>query len=325
MNSVHVVMNDTDIRRLDMTLLLVLSSLLRTRQATATAQQLGVTQSSVSHSLAKLREIFADELFLRRPQGLLPTARARALQPVVDGILDMTRGAVRTSAFDPRTAEGLVRIAGTDYPCTLLAAPLIERLEAAAPGLRVSFRPLVRDQAMAALLAGDLDFAIGPFAADGERFARRPLWEDDYLVAVRKGHPAFRSACTLAGYCAGRHVLVSLAGDLDGIVDRALAARGKLRTVVASTPYFLTALATVARSDAIATVPASIARAHADALALRLFPCPVPIRSLKVSLVHRRGGGALIEWCAGVIADVARAESLGVAGDVRRRGRTKRA
>ena len=302
-------MLETDIRRLDLTLMLVFASLLRTRQATATALQLGVTQSSISHSLAKLRDVFGDELFVRRPQGLEPTARARALQPTIESILDLTRGAVRAKPFDPATANGLVRIAGSDYPCTLLAAPLLERLERTAPNVRVSFRPFVGQKAISGLLSGELDFAIGPFAGDGEQFDRRLLWEDDYCVAARKGHPAIKTTCSVQDYVQARHVLVSQNGDLVGVVDGALAAKDRSRVVTAAVPYFLTALATVARSDAIATMPESIAKAHAEDLGLRLFPCPVPIRRLRMSLLASRrvAGDALNAWVADVIADVAAA------------------
>lgn len=319
-------MTEIDIRRIDLNLLLVFASLLRTRQATATAQSLGVTQSSVSHSLAKLRDVFGDELFIRRPQGLDPTARARALQPTIDQIIELTRSAVRAIEFDPATAQRLVRIAGSDYPCTLLAAPLLQRFERDAPNLRVSFRPLVRQKALAAVANGELDFAIGPFVGDSERFTRRLLWEDDYWVAARKGHPIFKSACTLNDYVAARHVLVSQGGDLTGIVDAALAAKNRQRQVVAATPYFLTALATVARSDAIATMPGSIARAHAGDLGLRLFPCPAPVRRLRVNLLssNRISNDPLNTWVADVIATLSAAHAPSDGLGQRRSKRTAR-
>ncbi|MBI1188884.1 MAG: LysR family transcriptional regulator [Alphaproteobacteria bacterium] len=316
-------MNDVDIRRLDASLLLVLASLLRTRQATATAQLLGVTQSSVSHSLAKLRDVFGDELFLRRPQGLEPTARAMALRPTVDRVLDLLRDAVRDAPFEPATAQGLVSIASTDYPGAVLVAPLLERLDKEAPGVRASVRPLVRREAIAALLSGDVDFAVGPFAGAEPRLEKRALWQDDYLVAARKGHPVFARACTLADYCAARHVLVSQSGDLEGVVDAVLAARQRARRVIAAVPSFLTALTIVARSDAIVTMPALIAKAHARDLGLKLFPCPVPVRRLKVNLVARAqaGRGPLNAWLSDLIVSVAGEQTSG--GEQSRRPRMR--
>ena len=64
-----------DIRKLDGNLLLVFRELARTRRTTETARRLAVTQSTVSHALARLRDLFGDPLFVRRPHGLEPTPR----------------------------------------------------------------------------------------------------------------------------------------------------------------------------------------------------------------------------------------------------------
>ena len=72
-------MDVSHIRQIDGTLLLVFQELLRERRATAAAARLGLTQSGISHALNRLRLLFGDELFLRRPHGLEPTARALAM------------------------------------------------------------------------------------------------------------------------------------------------------------------------------------------------------------------------------------------------------
>ena len=296
-------MSDSDIRRLDLTLLLVLSSLLKTRKTTATARELGVTQSTVSHALAKLRDILGDALFIRHQRGLIPTARALQLAPRLAHILDLVRDAVRVKPFDPKTESRLVRISGTDYPCSLLAAPLLEYLGNEAPGIRLSFRPLVRQDAINALSNGELDFAIGPFPGRHDSFDRELLWSDDYAVVVRETHPTIKRSCSLAQYVGARHVLVSQDGDLVGLVDHALAAKQLARRVIAAVPYFLTALATVAQSDAIVTMPTSVARAYASQFQLRLFPCPVSVRPLQVSLLVARhmAGDPLHQWLSAAI------------------------
>ncbi|MBS0410897.1 MAG: LysR family transcriptional regulator, partial [Proteobacteria bacterium] len=69
------------IRRLDGTLLLVMRELLRRRQAQAAAARLGLSASAVSHALGRLRDLFEDPLFIRRPHGLEPTRRALELGP----------------------------------------------------------------------------------------------------------------------------------------------------------------------------------------------------------------------------------------------------
>src|SRR5947207_632997 len=91
-----------DIRRLDGNLLLVFRELARTRRTTEAAARLGVTQSTISHALARLRALFRDPLFARRPHGLEPTPRALELGPRIEALLDMTSAVLaRDGGFDP--------------------------------------------------------------------------------------------------------------------------------------------------------------------------------------------------------------------------------
>ena len=98
-------MSDIDvnnIRRLDGGLLLVFRGLLRRRQTTAVALELGLSQSAVSHALTRLRDLFEDPLFIRRPHGLEPTRRALELAPRVDALIDLARETLeREGIFDP--------------------------------------------------------------------------------------------------------------------------------------------------------------------------------------------------------------------------------
>ena len=73
------------------------------------------------------------------------------------------RASSRRQERSPGEASGVVRIAAPDYHSTLLAAPLIERVQRAAPGLQLSFRPLVRQAALQALEASEVDLALGFF------------------------------------------------------------------------------------------------------------------------------------------------------------------
>src|SRR5262252_6204053 len=95
--------DENKIRQLDGSLLLVLSELLQKRRTTLVAQRLGLSQSAVSHALSRLRELFADPLFLRRPYGLEPTRRALELAPRVEALLRAMGDAIGAgSGFAPR-------------------------------------------------------------------------------------------------------------------------------------------------------------------------------------------------------------------------------
>jgi DNA-binding transcriptional LysR family regulator len=286
-------MTDIDagrLRRLDLTLLLVFAALMRHRRLTLVAAQMGLTQSAISHSLRRLREVFDDPLFRRRPNGVEPTARALALEPVVAGIVALARRALQVeSGFEPLRSDRVFALGALDYETSVMAGPLTLLLRREAPNTRLVVRGVARREALDLLADGRLDLAIGFFPDLPERFVRDPLYDEDYVVIARRGHPVARGRLTLARYVACQHLLVSIGGDFHGIVDRELATRGRSRRVVATVPMFLPALAIVAETDLIATVPRRLAGKHGRRFGLALLPPPLAIRRFAVSTVaHRR-------------------------------------
>ncbi|WP_035294547.1 LysR family transcriptional regulator [Brevundimonas bacteroides] len=291
-------MQDAQLRRLDLGLLLVLSETLRHRRLTLVAARLGQTQSGVSHALGRLRQIFDDPLFLRRPHGLEPTARALALEPTVNAILALARQAVAGAEFDPAVVEGEVRIAAQDYHCGLFAAPLIAKCQAEAPGLKPVFLPLTRRRALDALEAGEVDLVIGFIVRPGDRFVSAPLFEQDYAVTARADHPRLDDLSDLDAYAAERHLLISQNGERTGVVDGVLTQMGRRREVAAALPYALAALATVATTDLIATVPRRLAERFGPTFGLAMVEPPLAIRRFTLSLIRRKRdvGSGRLDW-----------------------------
>jgi DNA-binding transcriptional LysR family regulator len=239
-------LSDTELRRLDLTLLLVFLGLIRHRKALDVAAELGLTQSAISQALKRLRDIFRDELFLRRPHGLEPTATALALEAPVGRAVDALRGALGAArAFDPAQASGVLRISALDAEQSVVIPPLAARLRERSPGIALSVLPLGRGAAMEALTAGRADLALGfvwdvPEAISGEK-----LYEESFLVAgLPKALPK-APRISLEAYCASDHLLVSPGGDLRGVVDDKLEAIGRRRRIVLGLPAFLPALAAV--------------------------------------------------------------------------------
>jgi DNA-binding transcriptional LysR family regulator len=86
------------------------------------------------------------------------------------------------------------------------------------------------------------------------------LFTQSYLSAVRSDHPCAHQPLTLDRFLELRHILISLSEDTVGPVDKALDERGLRRNIAVSVPYFHIALALVAASDLIATIPERLAR-----------------------------------------------------------------
>lgn len=283
-------LSTSELRRLDLTLLLVFLGLVRHRKALDVAAELGLTQSAISQALKRLRDIFGDELFLRRPHGMEPTATALALEAPVAAAVDALRGALGVArAFDPASATGLLRVAALDAEQAVLIPPLAARLRGLAPGITLSVLPLGRGAAMEALSEGRADLALGFVWDAPEVISAEVLYAESFLVAGRPEALPDAPRIGIDDYCTADHVLISPGGDLRGVVDDRLQAMGRSRRVALGLPAFLPALAAVAASGALVTLPARVARTLAPGFGLVTAAPPIVVRSFPVSVFwHRR-------------------------------------
>lgn len=297
---------NNELRRLDLTVLLVFLGLIRLRKATAVAGELGLTQSGVSQALRRLRDVFGDQLFLRRPHGMEPTAVALTLEgPVSAAVASLREALGGTRPFDPAAAEGVLRLSALDAEQAALVPQLLVQLRATAPGLQLSVINLKRHDVPEALAAGQIDIAIGFFPGLGAPLVSERLYEQGYAVV---GLPDVIEAgpMTLTRYLSLDHVLVSPVGDLRGVVDDVLEGLGQTRRVVLSVPQFFPALAAVATTGSITTLPERLALIHAPRLGLATCHTPIALRRFTVTaLRHRRNlHDARLIWAMDLIRKV---------------------
>lgn len=279
--------DQTKIRRLDFSLLLIFDELLRHQRTTIVADRLGLSQSAISHALSRLRDLFDDPLFSRRPDGLTPTRRALELAPRIRDLMHVTQKLVSSGgAFEPATSERRFRLAANDLVSTLFGPPLLKQLASQAPSTRLTTRFAVGKAALEALRKDEVDLAIGRFYETSDEFLTETLLWERFAVVARQGHPRIADALDLALYLDLEHLLVSFSGGFSGAVDEALGREGITRHVRASVPMFLTAFAAVAASDLVATVPARLARQFGAAFGLSVYDPPLTIDAFPIGLMR---------------------------------------
>ena len=303
---------DIQLRRLDATLLMVFSEALRTGKLSVAATRLGLTQSAVSHCVQRLREIFDDPLFLRRPNGVEPTARARALGEPLNAALAQLRTALESGRiFDPAKLRRVFRVGTLDYTLAVVGPATVGRLARLAPECAIVFASVTGSQALKRLREGADDLAVGVYPDPPAGMVATSLMSEHFVTIARQGNPTTVGGLDLDAFCRLDHVLVSGSGDLRGVVDRALGVVGRRRRVVASMPQFLAAFASVAASDAVATVPERLARRYAARFGLRAFATPVDVPGF--DLVALRGPGSAkdpaVAWLIELLRDESAAEN----------------
>lgn len=273
--------------KLDLNLLPTLDALLEARSVTGTAERFGITQSAMSHRLARIREIFGDPLLVTAGDDLVLTPKAESLQTPLRLALDHLRQAVDPEPeFDPKTAERTFVLAAADLAEVNLLPPLLQHLGRAAPGVtvRMGGRGFVAGDALA---EGKVDLAIAPGEGsipgvglgDVRGVRQRKLLTEGFSVLARRGHPRVGRRLTLKRYLAETHVLVAPQGEPGGLVDSILARQGLSRHVAVQVASFLSAPFLVAATDHLLTCPTSLAIATSEPLGLRMLKPPLELPS----------------------------------------------
>lgn len=286
-------MNYAQLNRIDINLLVVFAAVLEERHVARTAAKLNLTPSAISHALIRLRRIFNDPLFLRTPKGVAPTARALELAvPVIDVLARVQTVVVRASPFDPTTSKRRFVIGAPDAVIASVIGPFVDSVVGRAPNIDFGFVHLMPGgpadspwlNCLEQLDRSHIDLALLPLSKVPTRFEAWRLFDDDFVVAMRRGN-AFSRAPTLKAYCARPHLLVSLNGEARGFIDIMLAKRGLERRVALSVPTFMMALSLLAESDLIATLPRRLVERFSKRFGLTSVELPLKRQPDVISLI----------------------------------------
>ena len=307
-------LNEIDLSRVDLNLLVLFEAVLAERHVGRTAARLRLTPSAVSHGLGRLRRMLNDPLFLKNPKGVVPTARASLLAaPIAEVLAGARRVIGGAGEFDPKTSVRRFVVGAPDAVAAVLVSRLIVGVRRAAPFVDLAFRNVLPpwDAAFADLDRRALDVALLPCTSAPARFAARVLFDEPFVITMRRGHTLGR-APSLERYCAAEHVLVSLLGDPSGHVDFALAKRGLSRRISLIVPTFMMALAVVGETDLVSALPRMLVRAYAKRFGVVAGRVPLavdesPVQAFAPAVALADGGVAwLLDQLRAAVAQEAK-------------------
>jgi DNA-binding transcriptional LysR family regulator len=309
-------LNPISLSRIDLNLLVLFHTVLEEGHVARAAGRLNLTPSAVSHAVGRLRHLLNDPLFLRTPKGVVPTARALELGEPVAEILARV-GQVMGSAvpFDAATSSRRFVVGAPDAVMASAMVPLSECLARKAPRVDVGLihlMPVRRagsvdnpwQESLQKLEKREIDVAMLPLRAVPARFEARRLYNEDFVVAMRRGH-VFARTPTLPAFCRAQHLLVSLDGDPRGFVDELLAKRGLDRRIVLTVPTFMIALVHLSSSDLIAALPRRLVERQAARFALAFVELPLKRKPDLVQAVATKAAmmDAGIAWLIELIVE----------------------
>jgi len=267
----------TDIRLLDPRLLLTFVTVFDERNISRASAKLGRTQQGTSSSIARLRDIFDDQLFVRHGHGVEPTPRAEQIYPSVIQSLKSLETLVGAGDFNPTTVKRCLRMATTDYALSTAMPQILRELPAIAPHLDIQVEAYHGESAPSdfGYQGVDLLMTVPEFLPPNLHSAT--LFRDNYVLAARRDHPMTQAAVSLDAFCAASHLLVSPnTGDRTGVTDTVLYSIGRRRRVSVVVPVFSVAPRILAETDMVAVLPERLVKEHHDLIVEMPLPVDIP-------------------------------------------------
>ena len=280
----------SQLRSLNLNLLPVLSELLRTRNVTRTGERLHLAQSSVSASLKRLREHFADPLLVMQGRDFVLTRRASLLMGPLEQTLRLVEELLTHADFDPATSDRRFVVAGTDHTNVILAERVADRPDGS---LGPSIHFLQTVDILDELRSGAVDFviaarptivrAIRRSPLGGQGIVRHALWQDNW-VAIQRANPTFM-APSREQFLAANHIVFEKPCRDWGLESEALAEEGVARTHTISIDSALSIPFVVCQSSLMSIVPSSLAARFQSVLPIDTFPAPIRLPPLDYELL----------------------------------------
>ncbi len=308
-----------NLERVDLNLLIYLDVLLREKNVTRAAEQLGVTQPAMSNILRRLRTLFNDPLLIRSSEGMTPTERALELQPRIrDTLADLSMILEPRTEFKPFTSSRVFRIMTSDYAEATLVPKLVKAMRSEAPNVVLDFLT-PSDVSYRDMEQGKVDLAINRFNEIPQSFHQVLVWRDSFSCLLSANHPAVNHL-SLKNYLEAQHIWVSKTGMGVGFgvnpeksgglgwIDQALERIGQKRKISVFTRHYQMPALLASNVDLIATLPTRIARLQAEDLNLKIIEPPfyIPEFELKMAwcpLLHQHPAH---RWLRQLIIFVAR-------------------
>jgi len=263
------------IDRLEIKQLRLFQALLRERNVSRVAQQVGLSQQAVSDQLRKLRDIFDDRLFLRKSNGLVPTPYAEKLSHKIDGVLQGFEQLLESEIFSPEDIEGTYVIAATDYAQQVVLPDVIAKMRQQAPGLRIIIQDLDIDNLSDSLATGRVNLAIAFPDFVPSNYPSTTLFSEHHVCVAAKNSPLAKKKLRLKDIADYPQIIASPSRpNFRGSIDAWFEGHGLTRNVVISAPCFSIVPLYLETTDAIAFLP-SRALIDSNLVALNLAENPV--------------------------------------------------
>ncbi len=239
------------LRNIDLNLLTIFEAVYVHKGIVNAAKVLNLTPSAISQSIQKLRSIFPDPLFIRKGQGVTPTAYASHLHEYISQGLESILGALDlTGSYDKQRTITI----GTPPSIGALVIPVIfQAIKESSPHLMMRNIPV--NDAESQLSQFQTDLIIDTHIASSRTLNHHVLYSDRVMLVCRKGHPCLNGPVNEEVLQQYEHTLLMLEGqNLSGLRQRVQDLFPE-RQVTFSSYNMFTIAALIGNSDLLGLMP----------------------------------------------------------------------
>jgi LysR family transcriptional activator of mexEF-oprN operon len=275
--------NLVDISRLDFNLAITFLAIWQERSVSKAANKLSLSQSAVSAALSRLRNAANDPLFLRTRTGMEPTPRAVAMaSQIAEGIELLRQALVVDQGFDPATSTRHFSIGMSDDFEVAIGPAIAAALLNVAPHISIVFRQSNRHMVADMLESREIDLAVAVGVPAKSGLVSDDIGRSGYATILNNDLCRLDLPLSLEEFLSVPHILVSFSGR-EGIVDPALKAIGRSRTIHTALTHFSSLPAYLMSMRVLASLPSHAARTLAANSGLAISPVPLDLGTYALS------------------------------------------
>jgi len=237
------------------------------------AETLGVTQSTISYTMSRLREVFSDPLFVRQGAGMVPTDRCNEIVAQAGELIDRFETLTAQRQFDPAEASVEIGLSCNFYERVTILPHVTRILRREAPGIKLKVISSSA-QGKQQLLRSESDLLIGPIRIEDSGYYRRSLLREEYTCVMDPSNPLAQTPLTIERFVKAPQVVVNYGGSFRSRFLVVMEASGHVPNTVMEVPSPANLPDILVQTDMIATVPSRIAQMFGDAVVS--VPCPFP-------------------------------------------------
>lgn len=273
------------LRNIDLNLLTIFEAVYVHKGIVNAAKILNLTPSAISQSIQKLRTIFPDPLFIRKGQGVTPTAYATHLHEYISQGLESILGALDlTGSYDK---QRIITIGTTPAVGALVMPVIYQAVKTHAPQLML--RNISVNDPEAQLDQFQTDLIVDSNTLNARALSRNMLFADKLLLVCRQGHPALQEAITVENLQRYEQTLLLMEGqNLNGLRQRVQDIFPE-RLVNFSSYNIFTIVALVGSSDLLGIIPERLFNMVRHCWPVEQIPfAPLNAESVEISLYYNK-------------------------------------